>query len=355
MNKNFLKNSYFAESRLLFKGAEKVPAVSEEDKKKVESVAKGATDKAREKAKSAAVEKGKSEAVAVAKSSPKKPTENFTLPEIPAKLTGLKIDSKEAKINKTNGTIEQPFKFGDLDLKGKIIMPEKPEAGKPVTYLFNYVDDPEKFNNGKFIEELKKRKEQLGNTVIITLKTPEGETRVDQKKVNTMSALMGDIERFQADLNKDPQYGGLKLPRAEKILHMTSEGESEKVKALLAKYAEAAAKNDPRAFQIKQIINNDPDNFAANLDQALNPPALPDQAAPQPGQPQQGPAPTGGGGSGGVPRSAPTGGGGGASSAPASPTDSISGSASAPSGSAAPSPNPDANPSPESKDLIVKT
>ncbi len=342
MDQNSLQKGISKPSRLIFMSGEKPPSLSEGDRKQAEKVAKGATEKAHEKAKSSAINKGKNEALAEVKH---KPGENIPLPEIPKKLSGLKVDSKEAKVDHAKGTIEQPFKFGDFNIKGKLIMPEKPDPTKPVTYLFNYVEDPEKFDNGKFVDELKKRKDQLGNTVIITLKTPEGETMVDRKKVNTMSALIGDIELFQADLSLDLAARGLKLPRAEKILHMTSAGEAPKVQALLRKYAQAVADKDPRALQIKQIINNDPDNFSANLDKALNPP----EPTPQVDQaPQQSPA-VGGGSFGGAPSASPghggVGGGGGGASPSAGPSDTPTDSP-----AATTTANPPVDSSPESKE-----
>lgn len=267
MNKD--KFYIFKSSRLVFKGAEKpAPALSDADRKKAEEIGKESVDKARNKAKSSAIEKGKSEALAVSGKAPGGP-EKPALPEIPNKISGLKVDSKEAKINKDQGTIEQPFKFGDFNIKGKIIMPEKAEPGGKTTYLFNYVDDPEKFDHGKFVDELKKRKQELGNTVIITLKTPEGETRINREKVNTMERLVGDLERFQADLNKDPKYAGLQLPRTDKILHMTNKGELEKVKFLLGKYTEAVSKKDPRVPPAQKLV--DSDNFVASLEGVIAP------------------------------------------------------------------------------------
>lgn len=278
MIKLFTQKFTFAQPRLLYKAGENPPILSEADKKQAGVIAKETISNAYVKAKSVAIDKGKYKALM---SVARQPGENISLPEIPKNLTGLKIDSM-AKFKKDTGTIEQPFEFGDQKIPGKLIMPEKPDPTKPVTYLFNYVDDPEKFNHGKFVNELKKHQKQLGNTVIITLKTPEGETMVDRKKVNTMSALIGDIERFQADLSLDSAARGLKLPRAEKILHMTSDGEAPKVQALLSKYVQAVVDKDPRAAQIRQIINNNPDNFATNLNKALNPPE-----SPEPQQPEQ--------------------------------------------------------------------
>lgn len=280
----------FRSARLVFKEAEKPPVISEEDRKKAQEIGKESVGQARNKAKSSAIEKGKSEALAAAGGKAPVTPEKLTVPEIPNKLSGLKVDSKEAKIDKSKGTIEQPFKFGDLNIKGKIIMPEKAEPGAKTTYLFNYVDDPDKFDHGKFIDELKKRKTELGNTVVITLRTPEGETKINREKVNTMEKLVGDLERFQADLSKDPRYAGLTLPRTEKILHMTSTGEAEKVKSLLNKYAEASAKKDSRVLQVRAIIDNNPDNFIASLERAISPvaanpeaPIGPENPAPQPG------------------------------------------------------------------------
>jgi lysophospholipase L1-like esterase len=190
-----------------------------------------------------------------------------TLPEISAKLSGLKIDKDKPPIKNPNGTLEQHFQFGDQKIQGKIIIPPKSAPDTKTTYLFNYVDKPDKFDHSKFLADLKKHQKDLGNTVIITLKTPEGETKIDGKTVATMQQLTADLEQFQNNLKKDPKYANWQLPRAEKILHMTSPGEKEKVTALLNKYGEATAGKDTRVALGKYII--DSNDFPASLERAL--------------------------------------------------------------------------------------
>lgn len=178
-----------------------------------------------------------------------------SLPAIPDQIKGLKAKNKPVK---KGDSLEQDFQFGDLKIPGKIVMPSNPEKDKKTTILFNYVDDPAKFDHGKFMKELKDSKMDLGNTMIVTIKTPEGKTRVGKEQVDTMATLVGDIERFQTDLGKNPaykEYKDMNLTRAENILHITSQGEATKVRALLKKYKEKAAETDYRAARIGEDVD----------------------------------------------------------------------------------------------------
>ncbi len=196
--------------------------------------------------------------------------EGKKLPAIPDKMKGLK-PAGELKEDKEKGTVEQEFRFGDHNIQGKITMPAKPEEGKKTTVVFNYVAKfpPTSDEEKKFLDGLKNAKVDLGNTVVVTVRTPEGETTVDRQKVNTMSALMGDLERFQEDLKKNPKAGNLNLARADTVLHLASSGEREKVADLLKKYHAAAADGDQRLASAAMIIDSDPTNLASSLEQAV--------------------------------------------------------------------------------------
>lgn len=227
-----------------------------------------------------------------------KPGENKpNLPELPKGLTGLKIDQSKAVTK--DGRVEHQFKFGDLNVPGTIIMPEKPGDGTKPTIMFNYVNDPSKFDQAKFLQTLQKSKVDLGNTVIVTIKTPEATTRVNKQQVDTMTQLMGEVEKFRADLlAKDPKYKDLKVPRAENLLHMCAQGEQTKVSSLLEAYQKAAAGKDPRVpVGNLPVIDTDPDQFAAGLEKALNPTAEP-APAETPATPDQTPGPDAQGGGG---------------------------------------------------------
>ncbi len=263
---HFLNNqnsNYFLPKRLIFeveKGSEAAKQLTDEEK--VAKLMETAVSESRKMAKSAAIDSGKQAAVA-----DKKPeAAKAKLPEIPKVLTGLKVDNQKAKI--TNGNVEQPFTFGDLNIMGKVTFPEKPEANAKTTYLFNYVDDPSKFDQAKFIEELKKHKQDLGNTVIVTLKTPQGETKVDRQKVDTIATLTANLERFQEDLSKNPKFKDIKLARPETILHMTTKENAKRVTEALEKYHQNLA-TDPRAVNALKLLDGDPEKFSSSLDKFL--------------------------------------------------------------------------------------
>lgn len=209
------------------------------------------------------------------------------LPESAVKISGLKFDLKDAKAPvPANGTIEQPFQFGDLNIKGKIIIPEKTDPTAKTTYVFNYVDDPNKFDHAKFLEKLKDKKAELGNTVVITLKTPEGETKVSKEKVNTMEKLMSDVEKYQADLSKNPRFTGVKLPKASDILHMASYSDIEKTKQtqeVLKKYVSKLTESDHRWDIHTQLLDStSPETLEASLEKVLATPIKPKAQLQQP-------------------------------------------------------------------------
>lgn len=258
--------NFFQSKRLTFQKSPDKPAPVVETKSKPEddkSKLDAALLEARKKAKTGAIEQGKAAAI-----SPQQAVEKPKLPELPQKIQGLKTDPKQIKEN-PNGTFEQPFTFGDQKINGKIILPQKTDSTAKTTYLFNYVSDPSKFDHGAFLEEMKKRKTDLGNTVIVTLKTPEGETMIDQKKVNTMQKMMEDLELFQRDINKDPKFKDLKLARPEKVFHLYEKGQEQGVSALLEKYKKAAADKDGRAA-IGKVYENNPQAFFDKLESSAS-------------------------------------------------------------------------------------
>lgn len=336
------KKHLFLESRLVFQSSPDhlppAPAISPDDAKRSAEIARQAIAAARHVP---AAAQAKTEVVTSGQGPlPGTAPEAIKPPDIPNKPSGIKFEHKDGKINPNTGLFEQPFQFGDFNLPGKIILPSHPEAGKPTTYLFNYVADPAKFDQGKFLKELEKRKAQLGNTVIITLKTPEGETQIDKHKVNTMEKLVADLEKFHADLAKNDLTKDIKLPPATKILHMTNNDNLVKVSTLLSKYSNAVANKDPRILATPKILRNEPENFVESLDQALTPPSAPAApATPEPAAPQSTP-------SGSAPRAA--GGGGSRSSGGGSnPSGNPSGSAASSSpAAAAPTETPSATASP---------
>jgi|GEM_PF-4819754 len=274
------KYSTFREKRLLFLHAETPTATTSESPKpeKASDLAKKTLKQAYFELKEKALNQVRGKVLAEVKLQPNPtPTEKPILPEIPAKISGLKTD--KPPVETANGSLEQAFQFGDQKIQGKMILPPKGKTDAKTTYLFNYVDNPDKFDHKKFLEGLKKHQTELGNTVIITLKTPEGETKIDGKKVNTIQDLTANLEKFQADLKKDPKYANWHLPRAEKILHMTPPGEEKKVIALLNKYKEASAGKDPRVAPGQYII--DSNDFSASLERALNLPTQPKTPNPE--------------------------------------------------------------------------
>lgn len=311
MHKFIIKLALFRENRLIFKAEKPSEVISVVDQKKGKEVLDEAAKKAREKA----ISEGKAKAVSPSAKPgqpSEKPVDKPKMPEIPTKIAGLRFDLKDAKApTPPNGTIEQPFQFGDLKIKGKIIFPDKPDTGPnaKTTYIFNYVDDPNKFDHAKFLEKLKDKKADLGNTVIITLRTPEGETKINKETVNTMEKLMADLEKYQADLSKDPRFANIKIPRATDVFHMTNYDEQEKAKktnGMLAKYVEKLNDSDNRWLKHPTLLDTStPDTFASSLDAALTPPAQPEPQ--QDPNPQDVPVYGGGGGK------APKYGGGGAS------------------------------------------
>lgn len=245
----------------------------------------------------AAVMRGRSSAC----ESASRPSEKTPLPEIPEKMKGLKV-SGQPKVNNETGTVEQEFKFGDLKIPGRITMPSNPAEGKKTTVVFNYVPKfpPDAESEKKFLGELKKANTDLGNVIVVTVRTPEGETNVDQKKVNTMATLLGELERFQEDLKKDSNKP-LNFARAETVLHMTSPDQQQKVAALLQKYHEAARDNDPRVVTVSKLIDNNPDQLAQSLQKAvaeLEAP-LPAEEGEETESTDGGTVPSGGGGYGG--------------------------------------------------------
>lgn len=257
---------FFQTKRLTFQKSPDKPAPitetkskPEDDKSKLDAVLL----EARKKAKTGAIEQGKAAAI-----SPQQTAEKPKMPELPQKIQGLKTDPKQLKEN-PNGTFEQPFTFGDQKINGKIILPQKTDSNAKTTYLFNYVSDPSKFDHNAFLEEMKKRKTDLGNTVVVTLKTPEGETMIDQKKVNTMQKMMEDLEVFQRDLNKDPKFKDLKLARPEKVFHLYEKGQEQGVSALLEKYKKVAADKDGRAA-IGKVYENNPQSFFDKLESSAS-------------------------------------------------------------------------------------
>lgn len=234
------KNSLFLNSKLVFKVTEKP---SDSDAEILSEVGRTAIENAKKNddpERKKAIESGRKRA---------------NLPKIPDKIKGLNVKTKPVK---KGDSVEQDFQFGDLRIPGKIVMPSNPEKDKKTTILFNYVDDPAKFDHGKFMKELKDSKMDLGNTMIVTIKTPEGKTRVGKEQVDTMAALVGDIEKFQKDLGKNPAYQDFKdmnLTRAENILHIASKGEAPKVKKLLKIYKEKTAETDYRAARIGEEVD----------------------------------------------------------------------------------------------------
>lgn len=348
---HFLNNqnsSFFLSKRLIFdaeKGSEAPKPLS--DKEKVAKLTETAISESRKKSKSAAIDSGKQAALGEKKPDAAKPK----LPEIPKALAGLKVDDKEAKI--ANGNVEQPFTFGDLKIKGKVTFPEKPEANAKTTYLFNYVDDPSKFDQAKFIDELKKRKQDLGNTVIVTLKTPQGETKVDGKKVDTIATLTANLERFQEDLSKNPKFKDVKLARPETILHMTTKENAQRVAEALEKYNQNAA-IDPRAANALNLLDADPDKFSSSLDKFIQsqnaPVANPDpadgQAGSQPGSPGKASGGYGGGGGKGMSSGSPGG-------SPESPAGNAPASPDAPAQPGSPTESKEGSPEGVNKLLIV--
>lgn len=273
MNKH--KNLTFRENRLIFQHTEVPTPVAPESKPETalqlaKKTLKQGYLELRQKVTAEVKTKLLTELPDKPTSPPAPDLKKATLPEISAKLSGLKIDKDKPPIKNPNGTLEQHFQFGDQKIQGKILLPPKGEPDTKTTYLFNYVDKPDKFDHSKFLADLKKHQKDLGNTVIITLKTPEGETKIDGKTVATMQQLTADLEHFQKNLAKTPQYANWQLPRAEKIFHMTSPEKKDQVKALLNKYKEAAEGKDSRIALGNYIIDNN--DFAASLERALNQP-----------------------------------------------------------------------------------
>jgi hypothetical protein len=293
-----IQQAFVLEKRLVFKGGEVLGSQPEATKLSLADAARlsAAAREARE-AREAAIKKGV-EAGKTQSGPGKSPDKKDQLPPLPDKFQGFLYDRTKATVDQQSQTIKQPFEFGDSKLPGTVVLPKNPDEKAKTTYVFNYVDDPSKVTpevQKKFLDELQKRKADLGNTVIVTVKTPSGETTIDGKKVDTMQALMANIEKFQQE---HPELKG-KMPRPDTVLHMTTQGEAPKVEKLLRDYHQKSQdQKDSRLTKSSVIINSD--NFEETLSTAISelqkPAETPtDQPAPAAGDAAQ-PAGVKGGG-----------------------------------------------------------
>ena len=271
----------FSEKKLIF--LHPGEGMSDADRRRLEDAGKKANQEAREgghkdtahekdPAREAAVARGREAAKTTAEADKdKKPaTESGVhFPELPSALKGLKIQEDKKKTN-DNGTVEYPFNFGDTGgIPGRIIMPANPKEGVKPKIIYNYVSDPGKFDDKKFLENLNKIK-GMENAIVVTIRTPAGETRVNKAQVNTIAALTSELEKFQQDMSaKDPQYKPFAV-RADAIIHMAERGEAANVKTILDKYQDAVKGKDSRAAKIAPFYN-DADDLEQQIQNALNP------------------------------------------------------------------------------------
>lgn len=152
------------------------------------------------------------------------------LPKLPEKPTGLHIDAQKTQINPNKKEVTHHFQFGDdKKISGQITMPTDSTPDAKTTYVFHYSDHPDQQDNKDLLTQLQKHRDKLGNTVVITLQTPTGETVVDGKKVESLTHLLGSLEAFQKQAQNDPRLKGLQLPvsRASNIFHLASTPEDQ--------------------------------------------------------------------------------------------------------------------------------
>ncbi len=218
------------------------------------------------------------------------------LPELPPELKWLKVENGVPNKDNPN-SVEYTFNFGEnsKDLTGKIIMPSNPKEGVKPVMVFNYVKDPDKIDP-KLLKAMQENA-NLQNAIVVTLKTPSGETKVDDKMVNNMYRLTGELEKWQQEMaQKDPKNKPFSL-RAEQILQIADSDSGDRVFTMLEKYRKSP-NADQRIVQYPPFDNN-PENFAANLQKALSQPAETQQDQQPADQNASPPARVGGGGGGG--------------------------------------------------------
>lgn len=198
------------------------------------------------------------------------------LPKLPEKPTGLHIDAQKTQINPDKKEVTHHFQFGDdKKISGHITMPTDSTPDGKTTYVFHYSDHPDQQDNKDLLTQIQKHRDKLGNTVVITLQTPTGETVVDGKKVESLTHLLGSLEAFQKQAQNDPRLKGLQLPvsRASNIFHLASTPEDQtKAASLLDNLLK---KSPPDSRFTKDTRPHDLKGFIKILEQASqNPPPV---------------------------------------------------------------------------------
>lgn len=209
----------------------------------------------RQELKKAAVSEGKRDA-----------QESF---QIKPKITGIRLNSEKLK-KVNNEMIEQPFEFGDTKIPGKILIPSDMDPNKKVTYVFNYVSNPDKYDHSKLGEVIQKNKDKVGNTIVITLKTPDDEIQINGQKFETIQKLSSEIESLQERFKSNPQLSHLVLPDTNQFLFMSDPSEAQKLSSQLTNFYQANQNRNLKFPKEPQIWSNQPETFVQQLSEYLD-------------------------------------------------------------------------------------
>jgi hypothetical protein len=247
---NNFKN-WSLEKRLIFFKSEKPPSAGEKkDTEKLnekENPQKSALLEIQSRARHAKREEEKKTVIDQAKSRA----------EIKAKFQGMKLTSDELK-TRPDGQLEQDFTFGDKNLQGKLILPKDSDPSKPTNYLFTFSDNPDQADLTALQKSLEKNQEKLGNTIIVQLKMPDGESvEVNGKKANLIKSMVEDLQHYQ----NLPELS--KLQKANTVFALSNPEKAEQINQMLEEYTQENPNNDlPVAFT--KTLQAD------NLDQQLD-------------------------------------------------------------------------------------
>ncbi len=239
MNRNFRHSSNFRSARLVYVGETPDDKLSANDKKLLREAAEKAAKekKAKDPKRKAAVEAGRRAA-----------KRRASLRDVPDVLKALRMRKAPKK---TGDNLTHEGTFGTPPIPVKITYPANPKEGAKPRIIIRYVNFKEKNDPAKFLKTLKEKNIDTGNSMVVTIQTPEGTTKINGKETATIKALVGDVEKFRKDLAKDnPKYKSFKV-RAQDILHVASNPEAaRKVKAQLKKYKKNEEKKDVRTDSI---------------------------------------------------------------------------------------------------------
>ncbi len=189
--------------------------------------------------------------------------------QIRQRISGIKLNSEKLKIG-NNGMVEQPFEFGDTNVPGKILIPPDIDPNKKVNYIFNYVNNPDKYDQSKLLETIQKNKDKIGNTIVITLKTPDNEVQINGQKFETIQRLSSEVESLQERFKSNPQLSHLVLPDTNQFLFMSDPSEVQKLSSQLTNFYQTNQNRNLKFPKEPQIWSNQPETFAQQLSEYLD-------------------------------------------------------------------------------------